>query len=47
VTLREDASWEEVSARLEAAGVAVLNARAIEASLEDVFLALVGPAEAA
>jgi ABC-2 type transport system ATP-binding protein len=47
VTLREDASWEEVSARLEAADVEVLEARAAEASLEDVFLALVGPGEAA
>ncbi|HSM36073.1 MAG TPA: ABC transporter ATP-binding protein, partial [Longimicrobiales bacterium] len=42
VTLRDGASWDEVAARLDGTGVEVLEARAAEASLEDVFLALVG-----
>ncbi|HSM37662.1 MAG TPA: ABC transporter ATP-binding protein [Longimicrobiales bacterium] len=42
VTLREGAFLEEVAGRVAGAGVEVLEARLAEASLEDVFLALVG-----
>ena len=47
VTLRDDASWDDVAPRLEGAGVEALEARRVEPSLEDVFLALVEPGAAA